>query len=114
MGVGLTMIARFFFGFRLMGLLLVELILKLGAFKCFYILQLCIDYILTDVHIDTSSKFGYIFFDEKVFGRFICNCLNCYFTTSGSYLHLNCFFNLFPPFISGPSNSDLLYERQNI
>ena len=38
MGVGLTMIARFFVCFRLMGLLLVELILKLGAIKCFYIL----------------------------------------------------------------------------
>ena len=25
------------------------------------------------------------------FGRFICNCLNCYFTTSRIYLHLNCF-----------------------
>ena len=30
--------STFFFCFRLMGLLLVELILKLGAFKCFYIL----------------------------------------------------------------------------
>ena len=39
MGVGLTMIARFFL-FQIIGLLLVELILKLGAFKCFYILWL--------------------------------------------------------------------------
>ena len=30
--------STFFFCFRLMGLSLVELILKLGAFKCFYIL----------------------------------------------------------------------------
>ena len=31
------------------------------------------------------------------FGRFICNCLNCYFTKSRLYLHLNYFLNLFFP-----------------
>ena len=81
---------------------------------------------LTDVHMDTSTKLATFSLEEEVltecqtvwaitltFGRFICNCLNCYFTTSRLYLHLNCFLNLFPPFTSSPgaSNSDLLYER---
>ena len=84
---------------------------------------------LTDVRMDTSTKLATFSLEEEVltefipkhvrlcglhFGRFICNCLNCYFTTSRLYLHLNCFLNLFPPFTSspGPSNWDLLYERK--
>ena len=58
------------------------------------------------VLMDTSTKLGTFSLEEEVltedsqnFGRFICNCLNCYFTTSRSCLHLNCFFNFFLPFI---------------
>ena len=60
---------------------------------------------LTDVHMDTSTKLARRGSLNRVypqtcqtvwahFGRFICNCLNCYFTTSRLYLHLNCFFFL--------------------
>ena len=47
---------------------------------------------LTDVHMDTSTKLATFSLEEEVseylpkhikhFGQFICNCLNCYFTTS--------------------------------
>ena len=61
------------------------------------------------VHFFRRGSLNQVF--PQNLGRFVCNCLNCCFTTSRSYLHLNWFFNFFPPFtVESLSNS--VFERR--